>query len=439
METPVTTSRINPLSRSDSESAPSVERFATEDAVWTVSADWRDRLLANDAPYFWDLDRAPGASRIKTGLNRTVWRVEWPGARLLCKVFSKGRPWHRIGVAIRGTHAQREFEAACRARQRAVGVPMPIAWGRQIVPPYHSVVLSEFLTGAVPLSGIDSAYLADRRLLSALASFFAQSHNAGVTHRDGHPGNLLVRLESGGDWRVWFVDVHGLVFAHKRLWVAHAARSLGQLDHHYAPVLSRSSRLRFLVRYMRLRDWAPGDRTTPHDIRAFARLVDASARAHAVRLAWRRDRRLRGSGRYFARLDLDRSWSAFVVLTLARRRLDPAAHVSDRSVEEWRDLFADVLAGLEQALEDDRASPRSVHSESFRFLVWTHRSRFDQLRVSAYGSPARLAFNRAHRLRHRDLPSPVPLAYVEKRVGLSTVASVLVLPTTTDRVPGGAS
>jgi len=427
METTTVTSKPSCIQHGEAAYGPSLERVRITDVAWTVVFGQRDRILGDGTPNFFALDRDPNATRIKSGRRRTIWRIVSDGdGSLICKVYHDGGILQRLGSTLMGTRAGREFETALAATQAGVPVPEPIAWARRTSPPHDSIVISEELADAIPLSEVQQESRGDRTLQYAVASLFARAHHAGFVHLDGHPGNVLVRRFSEGGWRAWFVDLHDLRRVRGALSARRAVRALGQIEQYYARECPIRTRLRFLASYVTYRASDCQDDTILPDIRTLAHSVHRAARRHAVRLAWQRDRRLRTRGRYFTRIEWEDGWTARVLLTLARRRIDPAVYVQDRSESQWREVLSRAIAGgrFDGSCSE---SSHTVRCGELGFIITNHNTLVARLRVTVLGTPARRVFEHAHRLRHRDLPGPTPLGFAEKKARHLVTQSVLIV------------
>src|SRR5207248_1116756 len=86
-----------------------------------------------------------------------------------------------------------------------------------------------------------------RELIEALAAFVARLHEAGVTHPDLHPGNLLVR-EVAGHREFFLIDVHDIQLGPP---LSRAARraNLALLNRWFQIRSTRTDRLRFWRAY----------------------------------------------------------------------------------------------------------------------------------------------------------------------------------------------
>ena len=188
--------------------------------------------------------------------------------------------------------------------------------------------------------------------------------------------------------------------------MAKALRGMAMLDQFFHRTATRCERLRFWRDYWVRRDVLMSGTT---ERRLLARLAEMSIQ-HRSALARQRDRRLRGDGKYFAKLRLHDGWRGGVVLMLERRHLFPERHVPDQTIDEWNRICGVVIQ-----------SPQSLGI------------RFDRFRLiprppHARGKWAERLFEHTHRLRHRDIPAPLILGHLHRRRGFRLVDEYLILP-----------
>jgi hypothetical protein len=185
----------------------------TADLRWTVTAAGRELLTDADL----DLKRHEAAGRVtvvKHGQHRTVYRVALPAGTVVywkhCRLNGPRAWWRDF---LRGPKARMEFDRARALAGRGVETVEPLAWARYPGRwPRGSFLVTRALEGTDPLdehlTHHPPASAADRRhLTTALAGYVSKLHEAGVTHPDLHPGNLLLRIE-GGRPRFFLIDVH---------------------------------------------------------------------------------------------------------------------------------------------------------------------------------------------------------------------------------------
>jgi len=380
-----------------------------------VNGDRRVALVGQSAPNWFELDRDPRATLVKSGHRRRTWRVSLSNEVIFAKAFDakRGNPVSRLAYAIGLGAAHREWRASRAAQCREVPAVRCLALGTDRRRG-AAVLLSEALPDAIPLSQVwereKSSRPAALALIESVARLFASAHNRGFVHRDAHPSNILMQPTADAGWDAKYVDLHGAYLFKDTASTRCSVRSLAQLDHYFQRRATRSQRWRFLQSYVSLRRLynVSGER------RVFFRgLLSSIARAraiHAAALARQRDRRIHRNGKYFATIALGNGWKGTFVLQLERRHAFPEPTVPDRSEHDWRNLLQVVFMSDERRRNGDtlaahgvcveRAGPIGIRAQ----LLW-----------SLNGSPQRKEFIRSHRLRHRDIPNELILACLEHR------------------------
>ena len=427
----------------------SVVRLRIGAAYWSVHEEWRDDVLGPGAPDWFALEDDPRATFVKAGHRRKTWSVRLERGRpaqprvIFAKVFELGGAWfERFGRLIGGNPAEREWRITRNAERRGVRVAPGVACGVRRGHQPRAVFLSEGLDGAVSLShawttvapgtGDVATQVGQSRrkrakaVLERVARLFADAHGRGYVHPDCHPDNVLVRPLACGGIEARFVDVQGARLRSRPVSLRRAARSLAELDQAGRRWASRSERLRFVRAYFDERRVEVRSDAASGQLRSFLSAIAAAASAHASTLVRRRDRRIRRSGKYFSRLALDGGWRATVVLRLERRHVFAESHVPDRDEAQWRAVLASVIRrgeGATQAWDGLRLESRRP-AHGLARIHWT-----------LAGSPHRRSFERAHRLRHRDLGAPLVLGLLEHRGRLGFIdRTILIYPaSSTDR------
>lgn len=370
-------------------------------ARWRLRADHRDILLDGDAPDWFALEREPRARLVKMGQGRAVWTIRQGGQDYYVKVF-EDRFLLKRWTASRSS--EREWRASIKAEARGIPVITPIACA---VRADRSVFISLAFSGAEPLSecwrrATTGSAATSRRTMRALwrsaARLMAMAHERGLSLRDNHANNILVARQGACDFEARFVDLIGASLSNRPLKDRPSALSLAALDQHFQRAATRTQRLAFLREYIAQRI---GSDVSGEFVRLRIRalwpvLIDAGRR-HGAIIARRRDRRLRGDGKYFTTLDLGGGWRALVALRIARRHVFPEPHAPDRSREEWVPILTGFIQG-----GADRIGAFGVAVEEFRTGP-----------VACFGRRALCAFRDAHRRRHRDEPAPLKLAVIE--------------------------
>jgi hypothetical protein len=290
--------------------------------------------------------------------------------------------------------------------------------------------LAEAWEGEVLSSPHGGRRRAAGRLIAAVAGLYATAHQRGFVPRDSHSNNILVRYGPDPVAEAAFVDVYPAWVARRAASLRRSARSLAQIDHYFHRTATRSERFRFLRRYLSLRDAGGADSRRRSLERRLIGAVLRVRRTHARRLARHRDKRLKWSGRYFAPLRMRNNWQATVTLALERRRLFPEVNVPDRTTRDWQAILAPLVDAIEAGQTDDLSG---AASSDLCGEVSRARSFSESVRWTLAASPHRNAFERCHRLRHRDLPAELILAYGQRRRAGMIDATFLIRPRTSGK------
>jgi Lipopolysaccharide kinase (Kdo/WaaP) family len=157
------------------------------------------KVLSDDDLRLKDHIAAGRATIVKTGEHRTVYRVDLARETVYwkeCRLYGPRAWWRDF---LRGPKAKLEFDRARALAARGIATVEPLAWGRMggFWPP-ASFLITRALADTTPLDDYlllqpPPTPTVRRGLIEALAAFVAKLHDAGVTHPDLHPGNLLVR------------------------------------------------------------------------------------------------------------------------------------------------------------------------------------------------------------------------------------------------------
>ncbi|QDU18860.1 lipopolysaccharide kinase InaA family protein [Urbifossiella limnaea] len=344
---------------------------------------------------------------VKSNPYRTIYRVALPGGAVYVKhLRPRGlRAWLR--EVVRPPKARLEFENALLLAARGVPTVEPLAWGGpDSAWPGESLLVTRARDSAVPFTDLLEALPARppaerRRVAVALGRFLAQLHDAGVTHPDPHPGNLLVE----GD-RFDLLDLHAVRVSAPLTW-AEARANLVLFNRWFQLRAGRADRCRFWAAYRAARR-VPIERTA-------CRQIERATAASNLRF-----------------------WAARVRDCLGRTRHYPRV----RGGYAVRDLPADVLTTLDELAAAGRVLKDSRTSTVTAFaLPGGRRVVLKRVNVRRWFEPLKNLFRPSavlrswvagHALRDRWLPTPRPLAVLHRRrFGLPAEGFLLV-----EEVPG---
>lgn len=403
-------------------------------AVWRIQPPWRERIMGQGAPDWFDLGADPNAVAVKRGDGRTTWQVAIENQTVFAKEVTAVSWIARWKHRFLGGAPMREWGILLEAQRRGVCVVEPIALGESRAHDGRTVLLTKAVDGAVPLTEhwrrqvqslpASGRCVAAAELIGLLAELFADAHEKGFIHADAHPNNILIHTDSAQVWKATFVDVHGAKLMRRPVNLRQSLRSLAQLDQFFHRVATRSERLRFLGRYFAHRpafmsSW--GDATPRRDSLRLLRLASSN---HAARLAFTRDRRLRRNGAYFSTFSLDNGWRVTAVLRLERRHVFAEAGVPDRDEAAWRSLLARAIDPLGE-MQDCEIHLRN---DGLSFETCRVAGITAQISATLVGSAQRSRFERCHMERHRDVKNELLLAYAEHRRGGLVDAVALIRP-----------
>jgi tRNA A-37 threonylcarbamoyl transferase component Bud32 len=382
---------------------------------WTLSPAGQS-LLSDKDLRLEDHLAAGRAEVVKHGSHRTVYRIALPAGVIywkLCRI-SGPRAWWRD--FFRGWKAKLEFDRARELAARGIATVEPLAWGRLpgAVRPDGSVLLTRALDNTLPLD----EYLARhpprspadrRRLATELGEFVAKLHSAGVAHPDLHPGNLLVRPNTGRT-QFFLIDLHDVRLGHPLDRAARLA-NLVLLNRWFQIRATRADRRRFWRAYA-------GPDAPPDDARRIERETDRSA----VQLWASRDRRSTRENRQFRRVTgvgvagyVVRDFDAKVASEFVA---DPDGPFDRPGVKLLKDSRSATVCRI------DVPTPAGLRAMVYKRFRVTHRT--DPWASLFRPPPALRSWVNGHALRDRGLPTPRPwLLLHRRRLGLDTVGYLL--------------
>ena len=403
--------------------------------VWHLSPEG-EALFGSVGPA---LDRwlADGTAEVvKHGSHRTVYRVALPTGAVYVKHcrINGPRAWAR--EALRPPKARLEFENARRLLALGVGAAVPLAWGaaysawpgesflgtRDLAP---AIPFIDFVAAQFPALALDEQCHVRRQLARGLGRFLARLHDAGVTHPDPHPGNLLVELPPSLVPHFSLLDVHAVRFGRPLSW-AESRANLILYNRWFLLHATATDRLRFWRAYRLARQTLPA--APPEQAHREAAELERATRASNRRFWLARTGRYRGTHRTVRRV------RAAGVRGLAVRDLPDAF---------LRDLLANPDAAfaragtrlLKQCVSSTVAELEMPTPDGQRPVILKRvnlRSALDPLKNLFRPSAVRRSWLMGHGLCERQLPTPRPLAVFHRyRAGFLPAEGYLL----TEKVP----
>jgi tRNA A-37 threonylcarbamoyl transferase component Bud32 len=366
---------------------------------------------------------------VKHGPHRTVYHVVLPGLDFYLKHNRLADCRAKLRELVRPSKARIEYEHALAVAARNVPTIEPLALGepgrdasaresflitRALLEtrPLHS-----FLENTLPQWHISRQTRLRQRLAAALAQLVSGMHNAGIAHHDLHPGNLLLRLDTGDRPELFLIDLHAVRIGAPLSWRARRA-DLILLNRWFSLRSERTDRLRFWRAYSgdKARSVSKGESL------AYASgsdtIADIERRTLISNLRmWRKlERRCLRNNRHFRRVRAGNvaghAVSDFHAQTLATLLADPDAPFErSNSIVLKRSLTSSVV-------EFDLAGPngpRRVIYKRFAVRRWS-----DPWTALFRAAPALRSYVMGHGLLLRCLPTPRPLAvWYRYRCGLA--------------------
>ncbi len=345
---------------------------------WWVRPEWRGSLIGPDGLRLEEWKRTGNLTTIKTGPHRVVYRADLPEGSVFVKHFlvpgwrEKLRQWLRRGKG--------RNEGRRALRLAGIGIPTitPIALGEQrkrkfllenyLITPaiVDTIPLNEFVELTLPQLDLRRQAKIRQILAKSLAEMTAKLHEAGFTHQDFHPGNILVKMDPGDIPRLAMIDLDALRVRRDLRW-NEAQDNLALLNHYFWLRCGRSDRLRFLKEYLQNRQ------TQPPDLAKFAQGIEGATRSWAEKL-WRRwGRRCQRNNKYFKKY---------------------------RSAHCWSVASRDVSRGVVRKLMDDPDAPFA--DPSAILLKDSRTTTVAEVTLPVLGEPTKVIYKRFNRKKFLD-------------------------------------
>lgn len=425
--------------------------------LWTYRNGF-EGVLAQLPLAAWVAPEAQAWQRIKENARREVWRAKIGGQIYYLKYYALDGWTMRLRHLFKPPACAAEWRGGMYALEAGIPAVRPAGCTHDLRrgARRYALLVTEAVEPTYPLSDFWQQLQRDddpvrrrrdtARMTELLADMIAMAHQAGLEHCDMHAENILVQPVAPGRYRTLFVDLQsirqGMPIGRRAI-----VRNLAQLNQWFRRHSTIAQRWRFLRSYLRWRDEYetafPHGRRLDLDFRTLVRSLSRAAERHANRLWARRDRRVGRNGRYFARLRLGGGWRATVALQAKHALEDSRSSEMVLPSAWWRQQLAKPLPWFG---DEASASYKNSHSAAVRRAALTTadaplpvvlkrplaRNWRRKLRQLLPPSRSLRGWQRGYALINRDLPTPRPLAVIERRIGPFVRDSLLI----TEALPG---
>ncbi|MFQ5801290.1 MAG: lipopolysaccharide kinase InaA family protein [Candidatus Methylomirabilales bacterium] len=376
---------------------PHLIHLAIDGICWLVAEEDRERLLA--------AARSGWSGQVqRIAPQRRVVQIEGKAGPLLLKHFRTRGMAASLKVLLRGSLASQEWTALRKVRRLGLPVPKPVALGeRKGLFHREGLLVTEALEDALPLGEYlfgDRRVRGQRRwqVVRGAARLLRRMHDAGVSHRDLHLGNILVR-PAASTAELFLIDLQrvdmGASVSQKVRWRDLATLHGGCLE------ASRTDRLRFLKTYL------AGPPPLLIDLKPLVAHLERRGIRHRFRV-WRgRRQRCIAENQEFCPVRVGgltgfarrASWNE----SLQHLFEGPHGIFSRPGVYLLKDSRT-TTAGLVPS------PPGVLFVKRYNYQGWGYALK-DLFRASR----ARRVWIAANSLRMRGIPTPIPCAYLKRR------------------------
>jgi tRNA A-37 threonylcarbamoyl transferase component Bud32 len=311
-----------------------------------------------------------------------------------------------------------EHQRTLAVLRRGVPTLEPLAFGECGTTVQASYLITRTLPDVCPLNVFLEQTLPDlpgrrqtqlrQRLTSELGRFIARMHQAGITHQDLHPGNLLLRWDQDHFPHLYLIDLHAVRLGKPLSWSASRA-NLVLLNRWFILRASRADRRRFLEAYRQSRRELLLPAHAERDL-------EKRTVASNLEFWQHHDSRCLASNRYFRPVRSAVVWGHAVAdldpVLLSTLLADPDEPFRQAERQPARAVIlknSQTSSVIELTVQGSQG-PLTLIYKRFNRAHWT-----SPLANMVRRSPALRSYRMGHALRWRGLPTPRPLLVLHRR------------------------
>jgi len=282
--------------------------FSHGDTHWFVQPEVVEQLLGADGFRLAEWRQAGLLETVKTGPHRTVYRLNLATGCFYLKHYRVGDWKAVLQNVVRPPRALLEWRAAQWVADAGVSTIETVAVGRTIRRGLafdsflacraieNTESLDVFITHRLQQLPTARRRIARRSLAESLGRLVAALHRDRIIHRDLHAENILVRLEPDDSVQLWLIDLHAVTVC-RRLTLRHIERNLALLNPALVHELTTIDRVRFFRSYWHALLLASHSTSNPpgHLMalsgRSVSNRIAANCRRDLIRIHHKRDRK----------------------------------------------------------------------------------------------------------------------------------------------------
>ena len=322
--------------------------------------------------------------------------------------------------------AEREWDVAHKITKKDVPTFTPLAVGkfRRFGLLKKNYLISKSIDGAKPLK----EYLPDcypdqaggdapekRSVIEGLAQFVKDLHQKGIFHQDFHSGNILIGKDDKGKVHFYLMDLHR-VKLQSTLTDRQRIQNLASLNTGLNQTTQKTERLRFLKAYFK------GDGKEEANYPRFARLIEATTDKMMKKMWHKRDKRCMKNNKYFVPFKSDTCKGSINRDFYSPELLD-LLHNPDRAFTEPRSIVIKDSNTTSSCFIPLKTAGKKVELHIKRY---NYQNIFYALKNLFRTSRGKRVWKVANCWVLRNIPTPLPVAFLEQRKGRLLMKSFFI-------------